>query len=375
MLIHAFAAQVIDGVTDRTAPGGRSRPTLFAAAREGPRGGPTGRLMTLEVRAGRFDVDARARRLPDPVADGPRQAAGLSRQRRDDAEAARRARTRSRRTTPGQRQHPPRRPQAEPAGAPTPTRRRASACAQFLNAASTREIVFTRNAPKASTWSRTPSRRRALQAGDEIIDLRDGAPLQHRPLADGLRGDGRAAARGADQRRGELRARRIRAAAHAADAGSSSITHMSNALGTITPVREIVRSRTPRACRCWSTRAGGVPHAGRRAGARLRLPSRPATSSTGRPASACSTARKRCSRRCRRTGRRRHDPLRHLREDHLQRPAVQVRGRHARHRRRDRAGRGDRLHRGHRPRGDRRARARPAGLRHRRAARRSTACG
>ena len=44
-------------------------------------------------------------------------------------------------------------------------------------------------------------------------------------------------------------------------------------------------------------------------------------------------------------GRRRHDPHGHVREDHLQRPAVQVRSRHAQHRRRHRAGRGDRLRR------------------------------
>ena len=42
-------------------------------------------------------------------------------------------------------------------------------------------------------------------------------------------------------------------------------------------------------------------------------------------------------------GRRRHDPHGHLRKDHLQRPALQVRSRHAQHRRRHRAGRGPRL--------------------------------
>ena len=42
-------------------------------------------------------------------------------------------------------------------------------------------------------------------------------------------------------------------------------------------------------------------------------------------------------------GRRRHDPVGHLREDHLQRAPLQVRGRHAEHRGRDRARRGARL--------------------------------
>ena len=42
-------------------------------------------------------------------------------------------------------------------------------------------------------------------------------------------------------------------------------------------------------------------------------------------------------------GRRRHDPHGHVREDHLQRPALQVRSRHAEYRRRHRPGRGARL--------------------------------
>ena len=58
----------------------------------------------------------------------------------------------------------------------------------------------------------------------------------------------------------------------AAHAGSSRSSHMSNALGTINPIEEIVamahaqRHAGPR-----RRRPGGVPHAGRRAGARLRL--------------------------------------------------------------------------------------------------------
>ena len=56
-------------------------------------------------------------------------------------------------------------------------------------------------------------------------------------------------------------------------------------------------------------------------------------------------------------GRRRHDPVGHVREDHLQPHPAQVRGRHAADRRGDRTRRGDGVHDRGRPRGNRRARA------------------
>ena len=122
---------------------------------------------------------------------------------------------------------------------------------------------------------------------------RDGAPLQHRPLADALRGDGRAAARRADQRRRRTAAGRVREAADAADAARVA--------GRTSPTRS-ARSTRSSGSSSWPTRRG-VPvlvdgaqavaaPAGRRAASSTATstPS-PATSCTARPASACCTAR------------------------------------------------------------------------------------
>ena len=124
---------------------------------------------------------------------------------------------------------------------------------------------------------------------------------------------------------------------------------MSNALGTINPVE---RDR-----RAWRTRAaspvlvdgvaGGVSHAGRRPGARLRLLRRDrATSCTARPASACSTARRALLEAM--------PPFMGggdmiARSPSRRRPGTTLpykfEAGHAEHRRRDRARRGARLHR------------------------------
>ena len=135
------------------------------------------------------------------------------------------------------------------------------------------------------------------------------------------------------------------------------------------------RARRARADR---RRAGGAAPAHRRAGAGLptSTPS-PRTRCTGPPAWACSYGKRDAARGdAALAGRRRHDPLRHLREDDLQRAALQVRGGHAQHRGRDRPGRGGGLpdrrsastQRG-------RARARPARLRDRRGCARCPGCG
>ena len=91
--------------------------------------------------------------------------------------------------------------------------------------------------PRRSTWSRRATGATLLSAGDEIVISRDGAPLQHRAVADAVR------ARRAPccavvpiNDAGELDARRIREAARAAHADWSALVHVSNALGTINPV-------------------------------------------------------------------------------------------------------------------------------------------
>ena len=71
-------------------------------------------------------------------------------------------------------------------------------------------------------------------------DLGDGAPLEHRAVAARLRGEGRAPARGADRR--SRRADRSTSSTRLIGPRTKivSIAHMSNALGTINPVAEIV---------------------------------------------------------------------------------------------------------------------------------------
>ena len=142
-----------------------------------------------------------------------------------------------------------------------------------------------------------------------------------------------------------------------------AVTHVSNALGTVNPVHEIVgagpragragaASTARRPCRTWRSTCGRS--------AATSTPS-PATSSTARPASACSTAARELLEAM--------PPYQGggdmigsvtLREDHLQRAALQVRGRHAQHRRRDRPRRGHRLRRRPSARRDRRPRGRAA---------------
>ena len=112
-----------------------------------------------------------------------------------------------------------------------------------------------------------------------------------------------------------------------------AVAHVSNALGTVNPVRRMIGARARRGRGgAGRRRAGGAAPGGRRAGARLRLLRllRPQGVRPDR-ASASSTARRGAARgHAALAGRRRHDPLRHLREDHLERAALQVRGGHAR---------------------------------------------
>ena len=156
-----------------------------------------------------------------------------------------------------------------------------------------REIVFTRNATEGINLVAQRLGRRERRAG------RRGA--HHRRWSTtrtSCRGSCCASATGATLRvvpiddRGELRHGRVRAAADAADEDRrgrrTSRTRSARSIRS----REIVALAHARGVAgAGRRRAGGVPHAGRRAGARLRLLRRsPATSCTARPASACSTA-------------------------------------------------------------------------------------
>ena len=86
----------------------------------------------------------------------------------------------------------------------------------FLNAREAHEIIFVRGTTEAinlvaQTYGRAQRRR-----GRRDPHHRPRAPLEHRALADALRGEGRAARGRADRRHGRRRPRRARAAAHAA---------------------------------------------------------------------------------------------------------------------------------------------------------------
>ncbi len=127
-----------------------------------------------------------------------------------------------------------------------------------------------------------------------------------------------------------------------------AVAHVSNALGTVIPVEPDRRARARARRRpSWST-ARRPRRTCRSTSGRSTATSTPsrATRSTARPGIGVLYGKARAARGDAAVpGRRRHDPLGHLREDDLQRAALQVRGRHAEHRRRHRPRRRDRLRR------------------------------
>ena len=109
---------------------------------------------------------------------------------------------------------------------------------RFLERRHAEEIVFVRGATEAiNLVARTFGQRAASGAGDEVLVTDHGAPLEHRALADAVRGEGRPPAR---------RARRPTRASCRSTALERligprtrlvAVTHVSNAIGTINPVR------------------------------------------------------------------------------------------------------------------------------------------
>ena len=264
-----------------------------------------------------------ARDFPILGADRPRQAAGLPRQRRHDAEAA----------------GGHRRDRALLHAETTPT---STAACTTLSADGHRRVRGARGQgaalpqrrrqrgdrssraarPRASTWWPQTCGRTNVGAGDEILISGHGAPLEHRALADALRGEGRDAARRADQRR-------RRADRSTSSSGCSSprtkivaVAHVSNALGTINPVARDRRAGARRAApSCWSTArrrcrtcAVDVQALGLRL-LRLLRPQALRPDRHRRALRQAGAARGDAAV----PGRRRHDPLGHLREDDLRR--------------------------------------------------------
>ena len=164
----------------------------------------------------------------------------------------------------------------------------------FINAKEDREVIFTSGTTDAINLVAHGYGRKFIGAGDEIVLTtlehhsnivpwqmvaeEKGAKIRVVPVND----------------RGELIDRGIPEAARPAheDRGRG---HVSNALGTINPVREMIAAAHAKGIPVLVDGAQAVPHMqARHAGARLRLllPS-PGTRCTGRPASASSTARRR----------------------------------------------------------------------------------
>ena len=183
---------------------------------------------------------------------------------------------------------------------PRPTRARARRCAPSSTPARKEEIIFTRNATEAiNLVAYDASARERIKAGDEIVlsimehhsnivpwhflRERQGAVIKWAPVDD----DGNFLIDEFEKLLGP-RTKMV------------AITQMSNALGTVVPVKEVVRLAHARGipvlvdgarARCISTSTCAISTA--------ISTSSPATSSTARPASACSTANTIISPRCR----------------------------------------------------------------------------
>ena len=172
---------------------------------------------------------------------------------------------------------------------------------RFINARSDAEIIFTRNATEAINLVASSYGGPHVGEGDEIVlsimehhsnivpwyflKERQGAVLKWAPISDD----------------GELLLDKFEALL-TPRTKMVAITHMSNVLGTIVPIKEVVRMAHARGIPVLVDGAQGAVH----------LPvdvqdldwtsmPSPATSSMARPASACSTAKRSCSRPCRLT--------------------------------------------------------------------------
>ena len=229
-----------------------------------------------------------------------------------------------------------------------PSRARANACARFINAALDARGHLHARHHRGHQPRRAVLRAAALQRGDEILLT----ALEHHanivPWQLVVRADRRACCKVAPiDRRGELRLRRVRARCCRPRTRIVAMrARLERARHHPAGARDRRRSRTRAARWCWST-------ARRPCRTRASTCRRSTATSTPSPPQDVRPHRHRRAVRARSAarghaavaGRRRHDPHRELREDHVQRPAVQVRGRHAQHLRRGRPGRGHRLRR------------------------------
>ena len=240
-------------------------------------------------------------RLPDPPAAGAREAARLPRQRGHHAEAAGGDRRDRQLLRARQRQHPPRRPPAERAGDAGLRARPRDGPALPQRPRGARDRLRPRH-HRGDQPGGADLRAAAAAAGRRDRGLGDGAPLEHRPVADGVRADRGAAPRRADHRRRRAADGRVRAAARRPHEARRRRPRVERARHDQPGGRDRPARARARASRSWSTarrRCPTCPWTCRRSTA-TSTRSR-ATRCSGRPASACSTARRRSSKRCRRT--------------------------------------------------------------------------
>ena len=235
--------------------------------------------------------------------------------------------------------------------------------ARFLNAPSRDEIVFTSGTTQAIN-GRLQLRPAASGAGRRIVVTRWSTTPTSCPGSWCASAAGRSSGRAPITPQGELIEEafvgllgpRVKLAA---------VTHVSNVIGTVNLIARLARGAAAAASRCWwmarrpartwwwTMRALGCDFYAM-TGHKLFGP-------TGTGAL---WARREHLQACRPSSVAADDPHGELRENHLRRPAAQVRGGHAEHRRLRRSGCGAGLRRGGRARAHRRLRARTAGLCH-----------
>ena len=201
MLIHAFAGQMLERRADRAAARG-ARSGAVRAAR--PRSGGSGRRMTVSARPRAIRPSRPLTGVIPAALDRTTSSAFAPTFRScrarcngkplvylDNAATTQKPRVvldaMDALLRRHQRQRPSRRPRAERAGDRCATKRRASASGSSSTPRQTGEIVFTRNATEGINLVAQSFVRPRLEGGRRGGDLGDGAPLEHRAVAAGLR--------------------------------------------------------------------------------------------------------------------------------------------------------------------------------------------
>ena len=132
--------------------------------------------------------------------------------------------------------------------------------ARFINAPDEKSIVLTTGTTDGINLVAQTYGRMVLRPGRRGPAVVARAPLEHRAVADPLRADGRDAAGGADQRARRDRARRLSTRCCPERTKIVAISHVSNALGTINPVRAMIEAAHAHGAVVLIDGAQAVPH-------------------------------------------------------------------------------------------------------------------